>query len=412
MKIESKEQIINYFISGNKNEQLIGVENEKFLFKRNSNKRAEYSDLLKIFTIFIDRFDWQPIKEDNNIIGLKKNGKAITLEPGNQIELSGEKLTNIHEVCAESFEFQDKLNLASKEVNLKTLSVGYDPFSNLDNIPNNPKKRYRVMTKEMPRNGKLSLDMMYLTAGTQINIDYKSEDDFKKKFKIISYLTPLSIGLFSNSAIKENKFSGFLSYRSKVWQNTSRGGLPEIFLNNISFEMYADFILNFPLLFLKKKNEYLFPEGKTYSDLIEEGLADEKNLELHLSTIFTEVRLKKYIEIRSLDACEWNCHCAGPAFFVGLLYGNIDEVYQIIKNWNKNEIMNAYFESPKKGLQTEIKGKSFLEWGKIFLDLSKESLLNRNFKNKNNNDESIFLKNIEQIIKEKKTKAEKTLEQC
>ena len=412
MKIESKEQIINYFISGNKNEQLIGVENEKFLFKTNSNKRAEYSDLLKIFTIFIDRFDWQPIKEDNNIIGLKKNGKAITLEPGNQIELSGEKLTNIHEVCAESFEFQDKLNLASKEVNLKTLSVGYDPFSNLDNIPNNPKKRYRVMTKEMPRNGKLSLDMMYLTAGTQINIDYKSEDDFKKKFKVISYLTPLSIGLFSNSAIKENKFSGFLSYRSKVWQNTSRGGLPEIFLNNISFEMYADFILNFPLLFLKKKNEYLFPEGKTYSDLIEEGLADEKNLELHLSTIFTEVRLKKYIEIRSLDACEWNCHCAGPAFFVGLLYGNIDEVYQIIKDWNRNEIMNAYFESPKKGLQTEIKGKSFLEWGKIFLDLSKESLLNRNFKNKNNNDESIFLKNIEQIIKEKKTKAEKTLEQC
>ena len=412
MKIESKEQIINYFISGNKNEQLIGVENEKFLFKRNSNKRAEYSDLLKIFTIFIDRFDWQPIKEDNNIIGLKKNGKAITLEPGNQIELSGEKLTNIHEVCAESYEFQDKLNLASKEVNLTTLSVGYDPFSNLDNIPNNPKKRYRVMTKEMPRNGKLSLDMMYLTAGTQINIDYKSEDDFKKKFKVISYLTPLSIGLFSNSAIKENKFSGFLSYRSKVWQNTSRGGLPEIFLNNISFEMYADFILNFPLLFLKKKNEYLFPEGKTYSDLIEEGLADEKNLELHLSTIFTEVRLKKYIEIRSLDACEWNCHCAGPAFFVGLLYGNIDEVYQIIKDWNKNEIMNAYFESPKKGLQTEIKGKSFLEWGKIFLDLSKESLLNRNFKNKNNNDESIFLKNIEQIIKEKKTKAEKTLEQC
>ncbi len=412
MKIESKEQIINYFISGNKNEQLIGVENEKFLFKTNSNKRAEYSDLLKIFNIFIDRFDWQPIKEDNNIIGLKKNGKAITLEPGNQIELSGEKLTNIHEVCAESFEFQDKLNLASKEVNLKTLSVGYDPFSNLDNIPNNPKKRYRVMTKEMPRNGKLSLDMMYLTAGTQINIDYKSEDDFKKKFKVISYLTPLSIGLFSNSAIKENKFSGFLSYRSKVWQNTSRGGLPEIFLNNISFEMYADFILNFPLLFLKKKNEYLFPEGKTYSDLIEEGLADEKNLELHLSTIFTEVRLKKYIEIRSLDACEWNCHCAGPAFFVGLLYGNIDEVHQIIKDWNRNEIMNAYFESPKKGLQTEIKGKSFLEWGKIFLDLSKESLLNRNFKNKNNNDESIFLKNIEQIIKERKTKAEKTLEQC
>ena len=410
MKIKSKEQIINYFISGYKNEQFIGVENEKFLFKKNHYKRAEYSDLLKIFNIFIERFDWQPIKEDEHIIGLKKNEKAITLEPGNQIELSGEKLKNIHEVCAESYEFQDKLNLASEEVNLKTLSVGYDPFSNLENIPNNPKKRYKVMSSEMPKNGKLSLDMMYLTAGTQINIDYKSEEDFKKKFKVISFLTPLSIGLFANSAIKENKPSGFLSYRSKVWQHTSRGGLPEIFLNDLSFEMYADFVLNYPLLFIQKKNEYLFPEGKKYSDLIKEDLADEKNLELHLSTIFTEVRLKKYLEIRSLDACEWNCHCAGPAFFIGLLYGNIDETYQIVKDWNKNEIMNAYFESPKKGLKTEINGKSFLEWGKIFFDLSKKGLIKRNLKNKNNNDESIFLKNIEQIIKEKKTKAEKILE--
>ena len=410
MKIKSKEQIINYFISGYKNEQLIGVENEKFLFKKNHNKRAEYSDLLKIFNIFIERFGWQPIKEDEHIIGLKKNEKAITLEPGNQIELSGEKLTNIHDVCSESYEFQDKLNLASEEVNLKTLSVGYDPFSNLENIPNNPKKRYKVMSSEMPKNGELSLDMMYLTAGTQINIDYKSEEDFKKKFKVISFLTPLSIGLFANSAIKENKPSGFLSYRSKVWQHTSRGGLPEIFLNDLSFEMYADFVLNYPLLFIQKKNEYLFPEGKKYSDLIKEDLADEKNLELHLSTIFTEVRLKKYLEIRSLDACEWNCHCAGPAFFIGLLYGNIDETYQIVKDWNKNEIMNAYFESPKKGLKTEINGKSFLEWGKIFFDLSKMGLIKRNLKNKNNNDESIFLKNIEQILKEKKTKAEKTLE--
>ena len=410
MKIKSKEQIINYFISGYKNEQFIGVENEKFLFKKNHYKRAEYSDLLKIFNIFIERFGWQPIKEDEHIIGLKKNEKAITLEPGNQIELSGEKLTNIHDVCSESYEFQDKLNLASEEVNLKTLSVGYDPFSNLENIPNNPKKRYKVMSSEMPKNGKLSLDMMYLTAGTQINIDYKSEEDFKKKFKVISFLTPLSIGLFANSAIKENKPSGFLSYRSKVWQHTSRGGLPEIFLNDLSFEMYADFVLNYPLLFIQKKNEYLFPEGKKYSDLIKEDLADEKNLELHLSTIFTEVRLKKYLEIRSLDACEWNCHCAGPAFFIGLLYGNIDETHQIVKDWNKNEIMNAYFESPKKGLKTEINGKSFLEWGKIFFDLSKKGLIKRNLKNKNNNDESIFLKNIEQIIKEKKTKAEKILE--
>ncbi len=405
MKIKSKEQIIEHFISGNKLSQFIGVENEKFLFKKN-NKRADYLDLLKIFNFFIQKFSWQPIKEDENIIGLKKNGKMITLEPGNQIELSGSQLSNIHEVCSESFDFQEKLDIACKEIGLKTLSVGYDPFSNVDNIPNNPKKRYKVMTKEMPKNGSLSLEMMYQTAGTQINIDYKNEDDFRKKFKIISFLTPLSIALFSNSAIKENKFSGYLSYRSKVWQNTSRGGLPKIFLEDMSFEKYADFVLSYPLLFIQKNNEYLFPEGKNYSDLIKQDLADKENLELHLSTIFTELRLKKYIEIRSLDACEWDCHCSGPAFFIGLLYGNLDECYNIVNKWDKKNIIDAYSDSPIKGLKTEIDGKSILYWTDIFFKLSKDGLEKRNFTNLRNNNETQYLKSIESMIQKKSTRAE------
>ena len=409
MKIKSKEQIIEHFISGNKSNQFIGVENEKFLFKKQNNKRAEYSDLLKVFNIFIKKFNWQSIKEDENTIGLKKNGKTITLEPGNQIELSGSQLSNIHEVCSESYEFQEKLNLACKDIGLTTLSVGYDPFSNIDKIPNNPKKRYKVMTKEMPKNGPLSLEMMYLTAGTQINIDYKNEEDFKKKFKVASYLTPLSIALFSNSAIKENKFSGYLSYRSKVWQNTSRAGLPEVFLDEMSFEKYADFVLDYPLLFLQKNSEYQFPDGKTYSDLIKQDEADKKNLELHLSTIFTEVRLKSYIEVRSLDACEWDCHCAGPAFFIGLLYGNLDETYEIIKKWSKKNILEAYFSSPSKGFNTEIDGKNILYWSDIFTKLSKEGLKRRNQLNSKKSNETIYLKNIDRMIIKKSTKAEDSI---
>ena len=405
MKIKSKDQVIEHFISGNKSDQFIGVENEKFLFKKN-NQRANYSDLLKIFEFFILNFNWQAIKEEKNIIGLKKNGKMITLEPGNQIELSGSQLSNIHEVCSESYDFQEKLNLACKKFDLKTLSVGYDPLSNIDKTPNNPKKRYKIMTKEMPKNGSLSLEMMYQTAGTQINIDYKNEDDFKKKFKVISFLTPLSVALFSNSAIKENKFSGYLSYRSKVWQNTSRGGLPKIFLEDMSFEKYADFFLNYPLLFLQKNNEYLFPEGRTYYDLIKQDEADKKNLELHLSTIFTEVRLKKYIEIRSLDACEWDCHCAGPAFFIGLLYGNLDECYKIINKWDKKDILEAYSVSPTKGFSTMIGGKSILYWADVFLKLSKDGLKERNSINLKKNNETVYLKNIESMIKRKSTKAE------
>ena len=417
MEINSKDQIINYFLSGAKKNVFIGVENEKFLFQEKNNVRATYSDIKKVFEIFKKKFEWEEVKEDENIVGLKIDGKSISLEPGNQIELSGDKLSNIHEVCSESYDFQNQLDQICKEIGLKTMSIGYDPITKLSNTPNNPKQRYKLMTKEMPKGGKLSLNMMYQTSGTQINLDYLSEDDFKKKFKIISYLTPISIAIFANSTILENKPSGYLSYRSKVWQNTSRGGLPKIFLENMDFEKYADFAINFPLLFIYKNNDHKNLNNKTFGDFMKGSLSEINNhlptfedLELHLSTIFTEIRLKKYIEMRSLDACEWDCHCAGPAFYTGLIYGKLDESLDLIKDWKSEDVLKAYLDAPKKGLKTEINGKSILEWGKILLNISNRGLIDRNFKNKTGNDETIFLKNIEQILQQNKTKAEKTLE--
>ena len=417
MEINSKDQIINYFLSGAKKNIFIGVENEKFLFQEKNNVRATYSDVKKVFEILIKKFEWKEVKENENIVGLKTDGKSISLEPGNQIELSGDKLSNIHEVCSESYDFQNQLDQICKEIGLKTMSIGYDPITKLSNTPKNPKQRYKLMTKEMPKGGKLSLNMMYQTSGTQINLDYLSEDDFKKKFKIISYLTPIAIGIFANSAILENKPSGYLSYRSKVWQNTSRGGLPKIFLENMDFEKYADFAINFPLLFIYKNNDHKNLNNKTFGDFMKGSLSEVNNhlptfedLELHLSTIFTEIRLKKYIEMRSLDACEWDCHCAGPAFYTGLIYGKLDESLDLIKDWKSEDVLKAYLDAPKKGLKTEINGKSILEWGKILLNISNRGLIDRNFKNKTGNDETIFLKNIEQILQQNKTKAEKTLE--
>ena len=417
MEINSKDQIINYFLSGAKKNVFIGVENEKFLFQEKNNVRATYSDIKKVFEIFKKKFEWEEVKENENIVGLKIDGKSISLEPGNQIELSGDKLSNIHEVCSESYDFQNQLDQICKEIGLKTMSIGYDPITKLSNAPKNPKQRYKLMTKEMPKGGKLSLNMMYQTSGTQINLDYLSEDDFKKKFKIISYLTPISIAIFANSTILENKPSGYLSYRSKVWQNTSRGGLPKIFLENMDFEKYADFAINFPLLFIYKNNDHKNLNNKTFGDFMKGSLSEVNNhlptfedLELHLSTIFTEIRLKKYIEMRSLDACEWDCHCAGPAFYTGLIYGKLDESLDLIKDWKSEDVLKAYLDAPKKGLKTEINGKSILEWGKILLNISNRGLIDRNFKNKTGNDETIFLKNIEQILQQNKTKAEKTLE--
>ena len=308
-----------------------------------------------------------------------------------------------------TFKFQKQLDEACAYLGLETLSIGYDPITALQNSPNNPKKRYKVMTKEMPKKGKLSLEMMYQTCGTQINLDYSSEEDFTKKFKIISFLTPLTVALFSNSAVKQGDPTGYLSYRTKVWQNTSRAGLPDFFLDEVTFEKYAAFVLNFPLLFYYKNNEYNFPMGKTYKDLVSHEEANSENLELHLSTIFTELRLKKYIELRSLDACEWDCHCAGPAFFTGLLYGNLDETFEVIKDWNKDEIKNAYAESCKKGLRTEINNKDILFWSIKLLQISKKGLEKRSYLNENKKNESVFLKNIENILKNNLTKAEEYL---
>ena len=416
MKIKNIEDIINHFIAGNKNEKNIGIENEKFIFDKNNKNRSNYEKISKVLKYLHKNFGWIKVLENKNLVGLKLNGKQVTLEPGNQIELAGAKLKNVHEACSESFQFQDQLIKACKELNLDLMSVGYDPITKLKDTPSNPKKRYQVMTKEMPKNGKLSLEMMYQTAGTQINLDYSNEKNFSNIFKLVSYLSPLSIALFANSSIKEKVFSQFLSYRSYVWQNTSRGGLPKIFLEDMDFEKYADFSLNYPLLFLIKNSEYLFPKNYTFKDFVENKIIEidresptKKDLETHLSTIFTEIRLKQYLEIRSIDACEWDCHCAAPAFYTGLIYGNLDEALHTLSKWKSDDVLNAYFDAPKKGLKTEIDGKDILNWSKIFLEISRKGLIKRNFVNSKKNNETIYLKNIENILSEKKTKAEKSL---
>ena len=417
MFINTKEKIINYFNSGIKKKLLIGVENEKFLFSKKSNKRASYTEVKKVLSLLKSEFNWKPIKEKNNLIGLSHRGKSISLEPGNQIELAGDKLKSIHEVCFEGNLFQNQLNDVCEKVGLESIAIGYDPYTKLNKAPNNPKARYKIMTKEMPKGGKLSLNMMYQTAGTQINLDYLSENDFIKKFKLAASLTPLSIGIFANSPVKEKKLSRYLSYRSKVWQSTSRGGLPKIFLENLDFEKYADFILIKPLLFINNGKKVIAGKGKTFQDYMRGNIRDirnqkpkKKDLEVHLSTIFTELRLKKYIEIRSLDACEWDCHCAGPAFFTGLIYSSLEESLDIIKKWKTNDILNAYIEAPKKGLKTQINNKSIKYWGNVFLKLSKKGLIKRNIINKKKMNETIFLSSVEKILKENKTKAELTIE--
>ncbi len=412
--INSKEQIIKYFETGIKNDKefKIGVEHEKFLFNNQNNKRVDYLKIKEMFSALLE-FGWNPILEKKNIIGLNKGNKNITLEPGNQIELSGEKLNNIHEACAESHDYLFELKQVTKKLGISIVSAGFDPISKLNEIPNNPKQRYKLMTNDMPSGGELSLDMMYRTCGTQLNIDYNSEEDFSKKFKIVNSIVPISIALFANSSIVEKRKSNFLSYRSKVWQNTSRGGLPKLFFENLNFEKYAEFIMNFPILFIQNKDEYISGEKYNFNDFmngkineIGNRLPTEKDLSTHLGTIFTENRLKKYIELRSMDTCGWDCLCAGPAFNVGILYGNIDEVYELISKWEQDKIINAYLEAPKKGFNTQLMGKDLLYWSSILLELSKKGLENRDIENKSGKNETVFLKHLQKVIDNKTTNAD------
>ena len=412
--INTKTKIIQYFETGIKDKKdfKIGIEHEKFLFNNQNNKRIDYLKIKEMFSV-LQEFGWKPILEKENIIGLNKGGKNITLEPGNQIELSGDKLNHIHEACAESHDYLFELKQVTKKLGISIVSAGFDPISKLEEIPNNPKQRYKLMTKDMPLGGELSLDMMYRTCGTQLNIDYNSEKDFIKKFKIVNSITPISISLFANSSIVEKKKSNYLSYRSKVWQNTSRGGLPKLFLENLDFEKYADFIINFPILFIQHKEKYISGKKYRFKDFmdgrineINNRLPIEDDLSTHLSTIFTENRLKKYIELRSMDACGWDCLCSGPAFYIGILYGDLDEVYELVSKWDKDKIINAYLEAPKKGFNTQLMGKDLLYWSSTLLDISRKGLEQRDIINKSGKNETLFLNHLQKIIDNKTTNAD------
>jgi glutamate--cysteine ligase len=412
--ITSKEHIIDYFKAGIKDPKnfKIGIEHEKFLFNINDNTRVDYSKIKQMFSALAE-FGWKPVYEKENIVALNNGGKNITLEPGNQIELSGDILNHIHEACAESQDYLFELRQVTKKLGIKIVSAGFDPISKIKEIPNNPKQRYELMTKDMPLGGEHSLDMMYRTCGTQLNVDYNSEEDFVKKFKVVNSIVPISIALFANSSIVEKKKSGYLSYRSKVWQSTSRGGLPAIFFDNFDFEKYAEFAVNFKILFIEHEEKYISGQKYTFKDFmegkideIENRLPTEKDLTTHLSTIFTENRLKKYIELRSMDTCGWDCLCSGPAFNVGMIYGNLDETYDLVKDWDKDKIINAYMEAPQKGFNTQLMGKDLLHWSKTLLEISNKGLENRDILNKHGKNETIFLNHLNKIVENKMTNAD------
>lgn len=420
----SKENLINYFSDGEKKEEnlKIGTEHEKFLFNLKTKKPVDFSEkgIKGIFNI-LKQNGWNEIKENNNVIGLKKDNLSITLEPGLQIELSGAPCHNIHETCREVNLYLKELKQACSKFNIGVIGIGLIPNSKFEEINQLEKKRYTIMRNYMTSVGSLGLDMMHRTAATQVNFDFSSEEDFKKKTKVASCLVPIAVSLFSNSPILEGKLNGFVGYRTHIWQHTDsrRSGLiPFFFDNSNSYEQYCDFALGVPLYFVKRNNEIIDCSGKDFNNFINGRLRevhDEANIEdwaNHLSTIFTEVRVKQYLEIRPADSCSWSGICSIPAFWTGILYNQniLDECFEIFKDWKFKEVNEAYMQSAKKGFDAELYDKKMIDHAKFFLNLSKRGLENRDILNSNNDDESIFLKDLNNFIINKKNLSNKLID--
>jgi len=420
-QVLGKEDLINYFLSGSKKSFLkIGTEHEKFLFNKTSKKPISYKGNISVIKIFshLKKNGWKQIKEGKNILGLTKNKKNITLEPGLQLELSGITVKSIHETCSEVNLHLKELKIICDKLNIGLLGNGFIPVAKFKDIKKSPKQRYKIMRSYMPNVGMLGLDMMHRTCSTQVNLDFINEDDYKKKTKIISKIIPISIALFSNSPFREGKLNKYLSYRSHVWQNTdkNRSGIPKFFFEKSnSFERYADYALNVPMYFVIRNKRYFDCTGESFKKFISGNL---KNLprvlptlldwQNHISTIFTELRLKKYIEIRSADSCSYAGICSTPAFWTGLLYDekSLNLAEDFTKNWSYDEVINAYYSVPKKGFRTLFKGKEMIFYAKKILEISFEGLKRRKILSNKGNDETIYLKDIFNLINLKKNSAE------
>ena len=425
-----KNNLINFFLDNTKNTDNLGVgtEHEKFIFLSKDKKRIPFKGDVSINSLFqfLLTKGWLPGEiSDENIISLSRDGANITLEPGGQVELSGKIQKNIHETCAETTAHLEELNIFIKDNNLCMMGLGFDPISSMEDIQWIPKKRYNIMKSYMPQVGSRGLDMMSRTCTVQANFDYTSESDLVKKFVVANRIQSFVIAMFCNSPFREMKHNGYSSNRVLTWSDTDsdRCGIKEIFINkNFSIEEYVDFALDVPNYFLEIDNNYVDTTKYSFNQILKRqtnnNLIDNHDLSLdnwvnHLSTIFTEVRLKSYLEVRGADAGKWEMICALPAFWTGLLYDeeNLNILWNETHKWNYSDIMDLYKNVSKEGLKSKFQGESIYNYCQYLLKLSSKGLERRAFLNKKNRDEQIHLETLKKIVSSQKSPADILLEE-
>ncbi len=421
-----KRDLVDYIAQGCKPTERwrIGTEHEKFAYHRDDMSLLTYEGDRGVRALLdgFMQFGWEPILEKGNVIALKNDGgAAISLEPAGQLELSGAPLENIHQTCGEVHEHLQQAKAIAKELGIVFVGLGYRPEAHDGNIPWMPKGRYKIMREYMPKQGTLGLEMMQNTCTVQVNLDFDTEATMVEMFRIGMALQPVATALWANSPFSHGKPNGFLSYRSHIWTDTDAdrcGILPFVFEDGFGFERYVDYMLDVPMYFVYRNGEYIDVSGQSFRDFMAgklPGYPGEyptiKDWEDHLSTVFPEVRLKKFIEMRGADGGPWARLCALPAFWTGLLYDSEAraEASALIADWTLAEHEHLRAEVPRTALKTAFRDASVRELALDVLKIARGGLCRRNRTDSLGLDETHYLRPLFQTAESGLTPADELL---
>ena len=421
--IESKDQLISYFVDGfkPKSQWRVGTEHEKFPFLKDTLGPVPYAGSRSIRALhegLRDAYGWQGVYEGEHIIALSNPHSLanISLEPGGQFELSGAPLETVGETCIEITEHLKQVREIGDKLGIGFLGLGASPVWMRDDTPIMPKGRYNIMAPYMDKVGTMGRDMMFRTCTVQVNLDYADEADMVKKLRTSIALQPLATALFANSPFLEGKPNGYQSFRSHVWTDTdnARAGMtPFVFEDGMSIERYVEFALDVPMYFVMRDGKYLNAAGESFRKFLEGKLpqlpGEKPNMRDwadHLTTIFPEVRLKKYLEMRGADSGLQDKLCALPALWIGLLYdqSSLDAAYDLIKPSTETQRQSMRDEVAVKGLHAQFMGRTLLDVSREVLKIARAGLDARGMS------ESNFLNVLDDEVARDKTKAQELLE--
>ena len=424
--ITDKRQLTAYFAEGCKPREdwRIGTEHEKLGFRLDDVTPLSYDGPQGIRAVLegMQRFGWNPVYEGDNVIALSMKGQSVTLEPGGQFELSGAPVVDLHESCAELHDHLVQVKAVGDELGVGFVGVGFQPKWRREDIPVMPKGRYDIMRAYMPTRGNLGLDMMLRTCTVQTNLDFRDEADMVTKLRVGIALQPIATALFANSPFTEGKPNGFMSFRSHIWTDTDPdrcGILPFVFEDGMGFERYAEHALDVPMYFVHRGGRYIDASGQSFRDFLDGKLPalpgelpTPSDWEDHLTTLFPEVRLKRFIEMRGADGGPWDIICALPALWVGLIYdaGVLDEAWRMVKDWTAADHEHLRAEVPRHALRAELRGRSVLDIAREVLALSRKGLQRRAVLSGNGRDETHYLDPLDVIAESGRTPAEGLLE--